>query len=676
MNKRNIFFYILISSLLFLFSCSNILTDNDIVLSDETSRSIKVTSENNIVNFASDNNARVISLENYNLNTDLDFYIWGQNITDSSLNIETKKIDITSASPSNPYEGAFSFNFGNYYYRLFLGAVPKGETFSQTGLVLFATTSVDLRYNNDIQFYLSYSTLEYSGKVEFFLYNLGWNQSAERLTAGIYKCDNNNTKVYEMDYLAGIDNYNSAPATYTPNFKAQDIHPGTYNFVATYKKMVNDKIKEYKYTDKIVVMPNRTTKAVIGIPDIIDRAPSAPTNLIAGYTIPETIHSEYYPVEFCWDDNSNNEHSFELEILDITSATSFSYSNYINKLLAFTNGTPDNAASMNSLWSSLLHEMGKTSGDIYTREHFENPNIWPDPDGSLATNSKYVVTKVLLGRKYLARIRAYNDNGYSDYAYLDIANTGNKAFETTNCGASFTSWATDSAGMNQFRITYELNGGKFNDDISNTQVTSQIKKNYFFAFQNSLSIQIMNPISLPYSGTDTATLVNSNNANWTKWKIDSLLGDDYSSTVYNGYENLTLYAVYDGTPAGNTQDISFADIIINGYNENDRPSSVDITSTINSTNNSITISKTNYDYIDVFLRNHENKFSNVNFKYCEQGSHMKDLITKHENRLFVDYNYASLKISDLPTENPYIFFIHAENEDTTPSFSFKIIITE
>ena len=94
--------------------------------------------------------------------------------------------------------------------------------------------------------------------------------------------------------------------------------------------MVNDKIKEYKYTDKIVVMPNRTTKAVIGIPDIIDRAPSAPSKLIAAYGEPENILSEYYPVEFCWDDNSNNETSFELEILDITSATSFSYSNYIN----------------------------------------------------------------------------------------------------------------------------------------------------------------------------------------------------------------------------------------------------------------------------------------------------------------------------------------------------------
>lgn len=676
MNKRNIFFYILISSLLFLFSCSNILTDSDIVLSDEISRSIKVTSENNIVNFASDNNARVISLENYNLNTDLDFYMWGQNITDSSLNIETIKIDITSASPSNPYEGAFSFNFGNYYYRLFLGAVPKGETFSQTGLVLFATTSVDLRYNNDIQFYLSYSTLEYSGKVEFFLYNLGWDQSAERLTAGIYKCDNNNTKVYEMDYLAGIDNYNSAPATYTPNFTAEDIHPGTYNFVATYKKMVNDKIKEYKYTDKIVVMPNRTTKAVIGIPDIIDRAPSAPSKLIAAYGEPENILSEYYPVEFCWDDNSNNETSFELEILDITSATSFSYSNYINKLLAFTDGIPNNASSMNSLWSSLLQEMGKSSGEIYTREHFENPNIWPNPDGSLAGNSKYVVAKLLLGRKYLARLRALGDAGNSDYAYLDITNTASKTLEPTLSGNSFTLWTNSNNGMNQFKITYDLNNGIFHDYSTNNNVNSLIKKVYYYAYDNSHPVNIINPISYTYDGANSATLKNPSDALWTKWQKDSLLGDDFTLSSYSGYENLNLFAVYDGSSTSGTQNISFADIICTGYKENDRSSSKDITSKIDINSNCINISKGDYDYIDIFIKNHENKYGTVKFNYCEQGSYIKNLQTKYENRLFVDYNYATLSLSDLIKDKTYIFFIYTENEEENRTFSFKINIKQ
>ena len=211
------------------------------------------------------------------------------------------------------------------------------------------------------------------------------------------------------------------------------VAAGTYNYIVTF---YNTSLgTSFSYSDKIVVYGTGIqTKAAICIPDIIEKAPTAPSNFIAGYV---DTTKDYYYVEFCWDDNSNNEDYFQIELLDISDASGSSgagthqiYDDYLEKLVNYPSYSSLTSSTVDAAWNTAVNWIGSSNLSVYNTSYYANVS----DDGALCTNSTYTVFKLLYGKRYLARIKAVNYGGSSDYAYLDLFNTSGKTFDATSDG--------------------------------------------------------------------------------------------------------------------------------------------------------------------------------------------------------------------------------------------------
>ena len=542
------------------------------------------------------------------------FYLGGTDlVTGSALTVQqvsfTGKVSGTAPSTTtSTKEGTITVDLEASNYRFTLVAVLEGVTPASgwvlsnyiSSAVLIAYATADLRYTEEaaaVNFVLTSDGLSGSGTLDIDFYLDDWEKAKLELvektaggvdtlviadaTIGLYDIETGNfafsgSKVNPFD-LSGANLTNDAknnledhdPANFTGlvNYDGGDaadsLTAGTYDIAITFTLKNGNK---YIWSDKIIILPNQTTKAIIGIPDeVIECPPADPSDFKIGYIAPAYSDSDYYKVVFNWKDNSKNEQYFELDLYDVTADTD--------------NFTP---ATLNTVakWSASTSSNTKTfSYNFYGLKAEKGPNWYA---GSLNRNNTQAVFYIELGKRYLARIRAVNEAGPSEYATTvittatgDVVNTGasDYAFDETTMSKVYSTAAvtayTISAGLstaetaslandetrdgtttekvikfntniiNLFRVRYELSGGAFTEGAIDTV--------YYFD-----QLTAGNPIMMP-DGKDTYNLADitptptNTNAKiynegavlnleygegdsakkWTSWKIASISGDKY-----------------------------------------------------------------------------------------------------------------------------------------------------
>ncbi|MCR5188802.1 MAG: hypothetical protein K6C97_07680 [Treponema sp.] len=695
--------WIIFTALFFLSACSNIYSNMDNSQSSSSLKklSVSVSSENNIVNFGSSQNARLISPANFTFSSNLDFYLWGTNLLDSSKDISRQEITISAQDSNQPCLGTFDFSFEKSYYRLYLAAVKSGNEYSSENILLSSSIAIDLRQCSEISFYLSSRTVSGNGELSLALYADNWTPTNEyEIKAGLYTQDDGST-IYES-ILANFPTYTSSPESPSYQFTKSNISSGNYDFILTFTKDFEGKNVTFQYKDTVSILAHQTTSAIIGIPNIISPVPNPASYLIAGYVDSSSSSSDYYDVEFCWDDTSYNEEDFQLQILDISELYSSTYSAYVPTLLdSFSSGSLIDSVSnsdMDSAWNSIVSALNSSYVHTYSREYFENTNI--TTDGSFTSNSVYAVLKLLYGKRYLARIRAVNSSGASDYTYLDLYNTANRTFAATNDeNFSPVSWASDSSGINRYKIEYFFTNGIFYDDVSSENVSSSVSARIFTNQKRSSSYSILNPINYTYSGTSTASLkylYNEVYYPWTKWKYNSNYGDDCSSSTYDGCLNLYLYAYYGDqaviSESGlvlKTSDIDYAnaDIVISGHASTAASiipfqGDTDLSTSVSS--NTLTVSKADYKYLNLLLNTTNNNYSSIEFFVSEQGGQGRQVSNLTTQYGGISYTYGQLDIlaedSDgnaiYQTGKSYYYSVYAVENGTSVSYMIEVKITE
>lgn len=506
-------------------------------------------------------------------------------------------------------EGSITLNLEDSYYDLCLLAVKTGNTdgFSETStysdIVKVATlkgeTSADLREANaTVHFYMIPDGLGGTSNVSIDLCTTGWNPAGFDVKASI------------VDYADGTivtgteSNIASLPMEKDENveFSASNITPGTYTFQVSFtqKDIANPRV--FYYSESIDILPSHDIVAARAIPEIVLRAPTAPSNLYVGFKDPVNNTSDTYYAAFNWEDNSNNETYFQLEILTIPD-----------------NGAPAADALTTKPWGKegavdKVNEPGCyayeslkiTSDDLVAsqiktlKDDFVGNESQMWYKGSLLKNNKAVAVKLELGKRYLARICAVNDAGSSAYAYVDLTGSLNADLMSKLVGTGesgkYNKFDNTAQSINRYRLAYNLMEGtltykdgktatgilyeyrtqnsKANDGEGTYENSSGVavkagtyKKASITSNADVPTADIMNPTC---DTTDITSLVKGEKT-WKYWKwndpnglatsttkwpaktIENVTGDMYYSPEdYTDYKNLILEACYSTDSASVT----------------------------------------------------------------------------------------------------------------------------
>ena len=365
----------------------------EVVSSSGVSRTLNVTatSKNDLVSFAS-GESRTITPGAYKA-SDLDFYLYGSNfLTNAALfDGNAVKVDF-KASNALETEGTVPVELSVSNYKLYLVAVPSGTALTAgtavegyatsvtkdsalAKAVLFANANVDLRYNQDVKFYLSPDNLSGTGgtitlNVRAWDWNgtdayKPWHNYDYYALISINKINDGSVIVngstvtqsasdtyaamiaaaapesYRYKIFVGSNSPVMTSSTFTKSaitswgkFETEDglactftgVPTGTYNVVVEFSNANNESDKDakhYYYSDNIMVLTNQAITATVDVPNVIAKPPVAISNLHVGYndaSTDSTIYydSDYYLATFQWADKSTNEEYFVLQLLDLT----------------------------------------------------------------------------------------------------------------------------------------------------------------------------------------------------------------------------------------------------------------------------------------------------------------------------------------------------------------------
>lgn len=485
------------------FSCAQI-TDPVNVNTNETTKfgskqiTITVASSEDIVKFETNSNARTILPEALNGN-DLKYYLWDESENaPASVNFNAKDGSET--------EGFITTSFDVKAYTLTLAAVTNGYSGDvtkdalKTNALLLATTTVDFHYTDKVHFYLTPNKFGTNGSVNLTLQGIGdWDYDDISAISACMYSKGSNTPLTDSEKVVTEEEFKNDGFNYT---YTEDLTPAEYIFEMTFT--VNE--KEFKWNDNLVVLPNQTTTKTVQIPNIIGKKPAAPTNFIAGYTIPEDNTDEYYTVTLNWTDVANNEFYYDLEVIELSAI-------------------PADDTTWSEDWTTLATT---SPTKLYSGVEDTNRKLFADSadclvynSGNLYRNSESVTMKLILGSLYFARIRAANVAGESAWVYLDLTNYPTDTVKFT------------SKVMNLFKVSYDLRGGTI--DPADTELTS-----YYNV--TGTPVTILKPKT---SATDTESTitVTLGEKYWKKWTTAK--GDDFTEDTYSGFKNLELFANYD-----------------------------------------------------------------------------------------------------------------------------------
>lgn len=544
---------------------------------------IIATGESDLIKFPTAGNSRSILAESLDAEA-MYFYLSYKNKIGSSETSTYVKdpLQFTAQDADHPNIGTVPLTLEDSYYEFTLYAT-KDEVTGLTGVstdiekikakaVLKGTTSADLRTSYDrVHFYLTPDGLPGASSASLNLFTTGWDLATEH-PGYTWQAELRNT---ETNVVISDTTLPSTPGTSLPTaadpsdtsyeYTLASITAGTYNFVVTFTKDT----QSYSWSDKIVFLSNNPIIKDIAIPDVIEKAPEAPTNFRVSFKDPLSKESDYYYAGFSWTDTSNNESYFRIELAKLGAiATPFGASPTISASTTEWGSTSDT--------TSYIYKNGVTNDDSILKYGYDfagNQECWVD--GSLHKNNTFAVFKLPLGDRYLARICSVNDAGDSAFCYIDLT-TG----ATLTGHDDFNKFAANTTTINRYRLTYELMGGTLvyedgtstldpiieyrtqNDatnadagsfDGTGTIVDGTYVKGSISSGTDVLSADIMNP----KTDTETITSLIRNENAWTYWKKDAvnapittgLYGaSEYTATYnpadYTGYTNLILFACY------------------------------------------------------------------------------------------------------------------------------------
>lgn len=471
-----------------------------------------VSSKSALLNVRSESAGRTIVPAAYN-SSDLKFYLGGKNVGSGEV-LAVQEVEFV-ASETSQSSGTITVPLNSYNYQLTLLAIPASRDITLSDstyisdivkyAVLAGSTTADLRYNNNsaVDFYLSSNGLSGKGSFDIDFYLSNWSETSLTMKnpakAGTPAIINDvKIALYTLSGTAvsGASTNQSLAANVSQSnafsYEGSDITAGTYELCVEFS--FND--KTFIYSDQIIILPYQTTSALIGIPDILQTIPSAPSNLRQGYLAPENDDTDFYKVVFEWEDNSNTETGFELQLLDTSEfgvAADFS----------------NNEDSWNSVSNSFITSY---AADFYGSSEWYA--------GSLERNSTYAVFKIPLGERYLARIRAVtNDLGGSDWCYAssDSVSVTIPSGESTAESLSLSydkklnATAFGDDRINLFRLKYNLVGG---------QIMPASCSTVYYVSQTGGGRAMLTP-----DGSSVSIL--NGEAEWKTWKIGSVSGEDY-----------------------------------------------------------------------------------------------------------------------------------------------------
>ena len=584
-EKRKVFFnplsfFVTFLCLVFFLSCTNVLTENpeQQALQDTANLNIKITSDEGFIFFSQDyaslesqKNSRTIlpscSYSNY------DFYLFYENLNSKN---DSGIIEKMSFTPIDRNIGYISHSFKKQYYKLTLFALTKeisgnlGNNNSEItasmlnqNASLKASSFVDMKYEQEIYFHLKSNTLSTGkGAVELSISHLNeWEINGNfKVNCGIYSIDDGNL-IYpaENNVPFELRNTQGSPSSIkdkTFSSFENDTTKSTYKIpVGDYEFIVNyiecdaegNEKKMYRYSEKITVLINQTTRADLKIPDFLDKTPAAPSMLTSAYKLPDSNSMAFYEMQFYWQDNSINENSFELELLKV-------------------DGESEVPSKLNDeVWSILNNEYtiigNPDSNSTVISVSEDSPGI------SLSKGFVKFNKYLALGSRYIARIRAVNNMGKSDWNYIQFPASA----QLTDNGISFdegfsaiTSEVTgDITSINLYRINYEISNGSLSATKDGTSVTnpslvlygSQHVTNHnslliFYPDGESCEYIWSNPTPNEYKTVQDATISLSSGENkWTHWTqntfIDTVKINRNESYTYKGYENIFFFAHYE-----------------------------------------------------------------------------------------------------------------------------------
>ena len=471
----------------------------------------------------------------------------------STLNYYLFYIDTLSSSTSEySYYGKVSLtytsettatsavSFSDSVYRFVLYACssslssPSALT-AKNAACLAAYTIADLRTVKDVSFYLSSNSLEGNGYANISLtsswsFPSDWNVSFNGnsyVTIGIYdistglpvSINDSNINPHSLVYSYEISN----------NLHLSNYRFGNYRFPAGSYSLIVSFVNEntgtvYEYNDVIHIFPNQTSSAIIDVPNILDTRPAAPSNFTVTPLIPDDDQQTNYLAGFTWVDNANNETEFEIQIADISDNLS-----NLNGTAQIYNVIDD------ASWSSAVFNSPVTTFSnenyheyiSYYYAYFENDDY--DPNSfSLLRNNSQAKFYLQLGKRYLARIRAVNDCGKSNWSYASFAD------------GSCTS-------INLYRITYTTNTG------STSVYRSQLSSGVTIESSDVADWQAWYISEISYDSSGNAT-------NTNKYPMS---GTDCDA--YTGHSNLDLIGFYGTIPDDITYRWYDNDVILYGW---------------------------------------------------------------------------------------------------------------
>ena len=596
-NSQKNKFTLLLGFICFLFflSCTNFV-ENDINIKENTDSKplqIDITSDEGYIffnsNFSDSMNQNSRTIMPCNKSSDFIYYLYYKDFTKANTNGYIESINF---EPLTETTGTVTHNFAKTYYEFELFALTKkmnnkmqsnfGEltrSTLQTYASLRASTFVDLRYEERTVFHLKANTLSTGkGSFEINIKNDDWLVNGDySVTAGLYSIDDDSLVYPSSPFVlrstqAGDSSINQVFSSFESDVEKliQTVKTGTYNLIIKY--ILYDSahttiINTFEYSEKINILMNQTTTADFVIPDFLNKKPEAPSKLTAAYELPKSDNSEYYTVEFIWEDNSKTEQYFNLELLRTDSDASIPL------------------ITSDETWESL----SVTYGGSESYDYLSSKKSIFFVDGSLSKNSASYTMKLPLGSRYVARINAVNNIGTSSWAYLTFPTI--QEFE--NYGMSFNSdfyvftseTPGDVSALNLYRINYETRNGSFeaikNESAANLPLTTlyNIQHN---TTQNTLLLFYPNGSSCEYitsmSGSvDNATTTTVDSLKltfddniWQYWTQDSFTNEikitSDSSYIYNDYKNVTFFAHYENDDyllSNNSANDKYADYYLN-----------------------------------------------------------------------------------------------------------------
>lgn len=353
-------------------------------------------------------------------------------------------------------KGSFTkaFTLSDYTFALYAVNSSVTEAITAQNVSSYAsfvgTANADLRYGDNVTFHMkANSKADGKGKFSISLsHENNWLIPAKyQVTVGLYNIDDDRLVYPNTATVIQTrgDNQSSFPTDYTFGTTDGDVLQGEYNLVVKYNYQPENETSTkvtYEYSEKVIVLMNQTSTGSIVIPEILEKAPDAPTTFVVQYQDPTDSSKNNYNVNFKWEDKSKNEREFILEILKLSET-----------------GYPV-LPTTDDGWNGLANSGTKTTYNRLTFDAADNSVA-----GSLNKGNTTVTLSLPLEQRFVARICASNDAGQSEWVYvawISAADTGWEKFDE------------DVKTINRFRISYNLNGGTFtNADATGTALDSK-----------------------------------------------------------------------------------------------------------------------------------------------------------------------------------------------------------